>query len=160
YRFRLRQGVMFHKGFGEMTADDVKFSFERIAGLQGPKLNSPYHDDWGTLEAVQVHGPHDGTIILRKPYAPLLNTTIPYIAGMVVSRKAVTKYGKAFAHNPIGTGPYEIGSWTPKQKLVLSRFADWHGHGVARPQWDQIVFHVITPEQTTLIALQTGDLDI
>jgi peptide/nickel transport system substrate-binding protein len=30
-RFRLRPGILFTGGFGEMTADDVKFSFERIA---------------------------------------------------------------------------------------------------------------------------------
>src|SRR5688572_29747978 len=29
WTFKLRQGVQFHKGFGEMTAEDVKFSFER-----------------------------------------------------------------------------------------------------------------------------------
>jgi peptide/nickel transport system substrate-binding protein len=157
YRFRLRQGVMFHHGYGELTADDVKFSFERIAGLIKPNLNSPYHDDWGELQAVKVHGKYDGTIILKKPYAPLLNTTIPYIAGMVVSRKAVTQLGKAFAHKPIGTGPYEFTSWSPKQKLVLSRFAEWQG--APKPAWDEIVFHIISEEQTALIGLQTGELD-
>src|SRR5207248_7463369 len=29
WTFTLRRGVPFHKGFGEMTAEDVKFSFER-----------------------------------------------------------------------------------------------------------------------------------
>ena len=29
WTFKLRKGVQFHKGFGEMTAEDVKFSFER-----------------------------------------------------------------------------------------------------------------------------------
>ena len=31
--FKLKEGVQFHKGYGEVTAEDVKFSFERIAGL-------------------------------------------------------------------------------------------------------------------------------
>ena len=30
YAFRLKRGQMFTNGFGEMTADDVKFSFERM----------------------------------------------------------------------------------------------------------------------------------
>jgi peptide/nickel transport system substrate-binding protein len=157
YRFRLKQGVMFHHDYGELTAADVKFSFERIAGLTKPNLNSPYDDDWGELEAVKVNGKYDGTIVLKNQYAPLLNTTIPYIAGMVVSQKAVTELGKAFAHKPIGTGPYEFTSWSPKQQLVLSRFDQWHG--APKPEWDEIVFHIISEEQTALVGLQTGELD-
>ena len=45
--FRLKPGQMFTDGFGEMTADDVKFSFERI-GLppkDGAKESS-YKADW------------------------------------------------------------------------------------------------------------------
>ena len=33
FHFTLKQGIPFQKGFGEMQASDVKFSFERIAGL-------------------------------------------------------------------------------------------------------------------------------
>ena len=36
WTFKLRKGVQFHHGFGEFTAEDVKFSFERqITAYQG-----------------------------------------------------------------------------------------------------------------------------
>ena len=35
-------GHPFHKGYGEVTAEDVKFSFERVAGLTKPNIESPY----------------------------------------------------------------------------------------------------------------------
>ena len=34
YAFTLKQGVQFHHGFGELTAADVKYSFERAASVQ------------------------------------------------------------------------------------------------------------------------------
>ena len=53
FHFTLKQGIPFQKGYGEMQASDVKYSFERIAGLTKPKLNSPYQGDWAALESVQ-----------------------------------------------------------------------------------------------------------
>jgi peptide/nickel transport system substrate-binding protein len=36
FHFKLKRGIPFHQGFGEVTASDVKYSFERIAGLTTP----------------------------------------------------------------------------------------------------------------------------
>jgi len=47
--FTLKKGIQFHGGYGELTADDVKFSFERIAGLTTPPIKSSYKSDWGPL---------------------------------------------------------------------------------------------------------------
>src|SRR6185437_4887742 len=76
----------------------------------------------------------------------------------VVSQKAVEKLGKKFARNPIGTGPYEFTSWTPGQQLVLSRNAQWHGSPA--PDFAQIAIRPITNEQTKVIGLQTGEVDV
>ena len=44
FAFKLKEGIQFHGGYGEVTAEDVKFSYERIAGLTTPPLDpeSPY----------------------------------------------------------------------------------------------------------------------
>lgn len=81
-----------------------------------------------------------------------------YLAGLVVSQKAVEKLGKKFARNPVGTGPYQFTSWTPSQKLVLSRFPDWHGS--PSPDFEHIAFRPITDEQTKVVGLKTGELDL
>ena len=49
--FHLQKGVRFHKGYGEMTAEDVKFSFERIID---PAVESPEKGQWGLLDHVEV----------------------------------------------------------------------------------------------------------
>jgi peptide/nickel transport system substrate-binding protein len=161
--FTLREGIQFHGGYGELTAEDVKFSFERIAGLTDPPLGSTYAGDWETLQEVEVTGTYSGTIVLSEPFAPLMVTTLPGNAGLIVSKAAFDDLGdEAMAANPIGTGPYEFVSSTPGSETIVQRFADYGGaaDGFAeRPQWERIVFVPIEDDNAADIALETGDVD-
>src|SRR5439155_12456881 len=139
FDFTLKKGIQFHGNYGELTADDVKFSYERIAD---PKLKSPYAGDWEALKEVKVKDKYSGTIVLKRPFAALLRSTLPVGSGLVLSRKAVTERGKKYATHPIGTGPYEFIRWTPKQKVVLKRFAQYGGAADAfiGTPWPEIDF--------------------
>ena len=111
--FALRPEIKWTNGFGDMTADDVKFSFERIVD---PTMQSPYHDDWSTLLQVEVTGSLSGVIHLRKPFAPLWTSTLPWNAGMILCRKAVEGVGGKFTTQPPAVaGPYVLKEWRPKQ---------------------------------------------
>jgi peptide/nickel transport system substrate-binding protein len=162
FTFKLKEGIPFHKGYGEVTAEDVKFSFERVAGLTKPKIESPYSGDWVALQEVRVDGKYEGTIILKEQFAPLTRTTIPaYYGGSILSKKAVTELGEEYALNPVGTGPYEFVEWEPKQRVLLKRFAEWGGASseFASPQWDELEAVPIDEDATADIALESGDLD-
>src|SRR5699024_9293027 len=98
--FKLREGIQFHHGYGEMTAEDVKFSFERIID---PDENSQYASDWETLEEVEVTGKYTGKIILSEPFAPLLASTIPWTPGSILSKEAYEDRGERFALDPVGS---------------------------------------------------------
>ena len=65
--FKLKEGIMFTNGFGEMTAEDVKYSFERIIDPDVKSTNSP---DWGPLKEVVVNSKYEGTIVFNEPYPP------------------------------------------------------------------------------------------
>ena len=82
-------------------------------------------------------------------------------SGLVLSRKAVTERGKKYATHPIGTGPYEFIRWTPKQKVVLKRFAQYGGASNAfiGTPWPEIDFIPIEDDNASDIALQSGQLD-
>jgi peptide/nickel transport system substrate-binding protein len=152
--FKLREGIQFHKGYGELTAEDVKYSYERF---QDPDLDPPYRDDWAALDRVEVTGKYSGDIILTEPFAPLWKSTLPVTAGWVVSKAAMEEMGHdGYATNPIGTGPYEFVEWIPNQKVVLKRFADYWGEP---GEWDEIHFLVITENSAAEIALESGELD-
>ncbi len=64
YEFGLRRGVTFHNG-DAMTADDVKFSFERYRGAAAKLLKDK-------VKAVEIVGPHRIRFVLHEPWPDFL----------------------------------------------------------------------------------------
>ena len=58
---------MFHGGYGEMTAEDVKFSYERFITPAADGSKPAYADDWGALDKVEVTGKYTGRILFKNP---------------------------------------------------------------------------------------------
>jgi peptide/nickel transport system substrate-binding protein len=174
YAFTLKQGVQFHHGFGEMTAADVKYSFERNAGLQplypgAPKSAVSYYaGDMPGLSEVKVTGKYSGQIIFKEPFVPFDTITLPWAtSGYIMPQKAVEKYGAAWPRHPVGTGPYEVASYTPNSEMILQRFADYSGANTklgARNWFDEIRMMLVplnsTPKgEAATVALQSGQAD-
>lgn len=158
--FKLKPGIPFHGGYGDVTADDVKYTFERVAGLTDPPVESPYVGDWSPyLKEVRVAGPLEGDIILSSPFSPLFRTTLPLLSGLVLCKKAVEERGEEFATKPIGTGPYEVVEFTPDQQVVIKPFEDYGGAG-APAQFEEIAFIATTDAAAVQASLTSGDLDI
>ena len=152
-RFKLKPGIMFTNDFGELTTEDVKFSFERIAD---PKLESPYAGDWKLLETVEIKDKYTGVIKLKKPFAPIWMTSLPGTAGLIISKKAVEKVGKFTTEHPATAGPYVLSEWKPKQIIKVTRNPLWKGE---QPDFDEIHFYPIDDEKTAEIGIEAGDLD-
>lgn len=153
-RFKLKKGIMFTGGFGEMTAEDVKYSYERIIDKELKSTNTP---DWGTLKQVTVTSKYEGTIEFADPYPPAWNIALPYIVGNIVSKKAWEKAGgKVDTTTPSVSGPYLHKEWQPKQRTILARNPDWHGGSAA---FDEIHILPIDDENTAQIAYESGDID-
>ncbi len=148
--FHLREGVQFHKGYGEFTAEDVKFSFERIIKNEMPEATM-----WSMLDHVEVIDRYTAKLVMKDAYAPLFTIVLPFNSGMIISKAAVEKMGAdAFNENPIGTGPYEFEEWIFGQRVVLVRFDDYWGEA---GNLDKIIFvATISP----VIPLRAGDIDI
>jgi len=153
-RFALRPGIMFTGGFGEMTAEDVKFSYERIAD---PAQQSEYADDMAQLDHVEVIDRYSGVIVLKEPFAPLWTSSLPGATGCIVSKAALEQAGGSFTTEPPATaGPYKIQSWQPKQRLTLVRDPDWNG---APGGFEEIQIFPIEDEKAAEIAFEAGELD-
>ena len=121
--FFLREGVQFHKGYGEFTAEDVKFSIERIL-----KEELPEKGEWINLDRVEVVEKYTVKVIFKAVTPTLFTTGLPFQAGMIVSKKAVEELGaEAFNSTPVGTGPYELESWDVGEKTVFKRFDGYWG---------------------------------
>ncbi|RUW32619.1 MAG: peptide ABC transporter substrate-binding protein [Mesorhizobium sp.] len=154
-RFRLKKGITFTGGHGEMTAKDIKFSFERII-----KHNSPVKLDWGPLDRIEVEDDYTGVIILKTAFVPLWNIALPYGCGHIVSEEAVmkaTKDGGDFGMKPPAfSGPYVLADWKPNQYVLLTRNADWSG---PKPGFDEIRIVPINDVKAAERAYQAGDVD-
>lgn len=154
--FELNPGQMFHGGYGEMTAEDVKFSIERF--LPDAAGNKPvYADDWAALDHVGVTGPYTGRILLKNPAPALWSLAISDVSGAILSKKAVTELGETIKTKLIGSGPYMLTEWLPNDRIVLTANPDYTG--TDKPTFPKITVKPIVEAQTALLAFQAGELD-
>lgn len=154
HTFHLRKGVKWHKGFGEFTAKDVKYSIERILN---PNTKSPYAPNFSSVEKVEVLDDYTVRIILKNPSALLIADILPYASGWIVNQAAVEKFGSEYSMNPIGTGPFMFEKYVPGTEVVLAGNKEYYG---GPPKLDKIVFKIIAEETVAEIALEKGDIDI
>ena len=155
YTFKLRAGVEWHKNYGPFTADDVKFSFERV---KDPKKPTPYAGQFDTISAIDAVDPLTVRITLSQPNPGILPKLAAFNQGWVVSRRAVTTIGDdRYRLQPIGTGPFVFERWSPGNEVRLS----------ANPKYfegasslDSVVFRIIKDETAAAIALQNGEIDV
>jgi peptide/nickel transport system substrate-binding protein len=152
--FRLKPGIRWTNGFGLLTAEDVKYSFERFLD---PHLDADYRGDWAALDGVEIRDPYRGVIHLKQPFSPLFTSTLPYGSGMIVCKKAVEAAGGRIDTNPFATsGPYQLISWVPRERLILRRNELWTG---TRPYYDEIHLFPMNMNEGQ-IAFDAGDLDM
>ncbi len=154
YAFRLRPGQMFSNGFGELTADDVKFSLERAID---PTLNALNAEDMGPFSHVEVQDRYSGTIVLHSPYAAFVPVAIAGGTAAIMSRKAVSAAGGRFGTEPpCCSGPYLFREWRAQRKTVLERNPDWSGPAVA---FDEIHVYAMSDVKASETAFEAGQLD-
>ena len=151
YDFALRDGVTFHNG-EPVTAEDVKFSFDRYRGVAHDLLQS-------RVAAVEIPDARLVRFRLKEPW-PDFQTFYATAtgAGWVVPKRYIEKVGDdGFKKAPIGAGPYKFVSFKPGVELVLEAF---DGYWRKKPSVKRLVFKVIPDESTRLAALKAGEIDI
>ncbi len=152
--FELNPGIRYSGDYGEMTAEDARFSWERIAD---PANDSPYAADWAQLDHVDVTGSHTGTIVLKQPFAPLFTSTLPATSGIILPRAAIEAAGGRFTTTPpVTSGPYRIRDWQPRTRLVLERNPDFTLFDV---DFEIIELLPIEDPKTAELGFEAGDLD-
>jgi peptide/nickel transport system substrate-binding protein len=152
YDFLLRSGVKFHNG-ETVTADDVKFSFERYRGANAQLLKEK-------TKEVRVVDPRRIQFRLKEPWPDFITFygTTATSAGWVVPHKYVQSVGEdGFKKAPIGAGPYRVVSIVPGVEMTLEAF---EGYWRKVPRVKRLVFRSLPDETTRAAALKRGDADI
>jgi peptide/nickel transport system substrate-binding protein len=152
YEFVLRKGVKFHNG-EPVTAEDVKFSFDRYRGASAKLLKD-------RVREVQIVDPGRVRIHLKEPWPDFMTFygTSATGAAWIVPKKYVEKVGDdGFKKAPIGAGPYRVVSFNPGVELTMEAF---DGYWRKTPVIKRLVFRSMPEETTRAAALKKGDVDI
>jgi peptide/nickel transport system substrate-binding protein len=149
---KLREGVQFHKDYGEFTADDVEFNVNYTIQNKAPRVNR-----FSFVKGATATGKYTVRFELEKPFAPFFLSTLRGIAGQMVSKKAYSEMGaQAFSRNPIGTGPWQLDSWKPGQ-LILSRHPKYFKSGL--PYLDKITAIPVPDALVRRQKIEAGEID-
>jgi len=152
YEFALRNGVTFHNG-DPLTAEDVKFSFERYRGSSAKAL----HERVARVEVVDAHRVR---FVLKAPWPDFLTfyATPATGAAWIVPKRYVERVGDdGFKRAPVGAGPYKLVSFSPGVELVLeANESYWR----KVPSVKRLVLRAVPDESTRLAMLKRGEADI
>jgi peptide/nickel transport system substrate-binding protein len=151
YEFVVRKGAKFHNG-DDVTAEDVKFSFERYRGLGYQIMRE-------RVAAVEIPDARRVRFRLKHPWADFLTFYVEATgAGWIVPKKYVETVGEeGFKKAPVGAGPYSFVSFRPGLDLVMEAFDQYWRK---TPSVKRLVFKMIPDEATRLVALKRGEADI
>ena len=126
----LKQGVQFHNGYGEMTAEDVAWTFQNANPTTNPKSVNDQAGEWRTmLKSVEVLDQYTVRMNINTWQAHAIRHYLtPYYQSMGMhSKKVFDKLGAdAMKADFTGTGPYRMVSWVKDDKAVLEALpAHW-----------------------------------
>jgi peptide/nickel transport system substrate-binding protein len=144
YTFPLREGVVFSDGT-EMTAEDVKYSWDRVVELALPEGQSEL---FSNVAETRVVDDYTFEVTLSQVDAAFLALLAAAPAASVVSMDAVESNGgivagqpnEYMAQNMVGTGPYTLASWERGDRMSFDINPDYWGEPAHLPvRWELIV---------------------
>ena len=153
WTFKLRKGVQFHSGYGELTAADVVFSLNRASN----KETSTAYKGYADFASVTAPDKYTVKIVLAKSIPSLLGMVTNYHGGYIVSKSAVEKLGDNFKTNPIGTGPFAFSEYQSKRQVTLVANKDYFR---GAPKIDKIIYRYLPDEASRELAFINDELDL
>jgi peptide/nickel transport system substrate-binding protein len=152
YVFHIRPGIKFSNG-QPVTAADVVFSLDYFAN---PKLNET---------AVLASGFKNAVVLNASTVQMNLSTPTPGILynmsifdGFIVPKALVSKEGKAFWNNPVGTGPFKLSNWVRGSSITFVRNPYYWEPGL--PYLNKVTYLYVANDNTRLLDLQNGQAQI
>lgn len=165
WTFKIRQGVQFHGGYGEVTSEDVVYSLDRylapdaktsgrgtiVAAIESAVALDPY-----TVE-IRTKGRVSGLLQLLSPHQ--VGTGVVYCKKYMLEEGGPTFEEQTALMNqrPIGSGPYEFEGRVRGQSMT---FRAIENHWRVSPQVRRVEWLLIPDPSTQLFMLQSGELDM
>jgi oligopeptide transport system substrate-binding protein len=168
YTIRLRPDARFAPPVDRaVTAEDVKYSFERM--MTEPRCPATYFYEGvegasdavdgktKTISGVKVVDPQTIQFKLTSPDLSFL-----YALSMefcdVVPKEWIVKWGKNVNRHPLGTGPFYMTEWSTGRKITLAKNPNYWNAGKVYLDGVDFTFN-LTPSNA-LLKLERGEVDI
>lgn len=146
WRFTVREGVTFHDGQA-LDAQAVADALNRMLDPDYSTQRDSYIRGMTSVEAVDAY-----TVDI---HTDGVNATLP----LQIAQLPIFAPGTAdtVGENPVGTGPYMFESWERGQQITAVRNDSYWGDA---PSIDAFTVRFIPDKQTSLAALQAGEVDL
>jgi peptide/nickel transport system substrate-binding protein len=148
YTFKLRKGVKFHNG-EPFDSSAVKFSFERNAVPTSTNKDKSLFQSFESVAA-----PDADTVVITLKYA---EPNLPFLLGQASASIVEPKSAATDATQPVGTGPYQLGSWAKGSSITLNKWADYRN--AAAIKLSKVTIRFISDPAAQAAALLSGDVD-
>ncbi|MBI2906706.1 MAG: hypothetical protein HYX92_03500 [Chloroflexi bacterium] len=154
YTFRLVKGAKFHDG-APVTAEDVKFSFDRIRDPEAGLVRSPRRGQLASVTSIDA--PDDSTvrITLKNPQASFIPIISAFYFAVMPKRVVLEKKGD-MTKTIVGSGPFKFKEYATGISWELVKNPDYFVKG--RPYLDGIKSYVIKDSFTRFAALRTKQI--
>ena len=166
FKFHLRKGVKFQKGYGSVAAKDFKYSLERLMDPKEEAAPAKLLSKLAGFDAyTEEKANHISGIKVIDDYTLEFNLAerdvfflekLAQPACTVVPKKAVEEMGKKFSTMPVSAGPFQFVKWVGKE-ITLKAFKDYYA---GKPYLDKVVFMDVIEPGSRRAAFEAKELDV
>ena len=158
WTFTIRKGVQFHGGRGELTAEDVRFTFATLAKDGSANSLAP---EFRLIKSMEVEDPHTLTVRFDKPFVAFgnkVNQGLFSSVAFIQSKKHIESAKDDGAERqPIGTGPWKFVEHVRGDRIVYEAVDN---HWRATPHFKRLVFLKVPEPATRMAMLRAGSVDV
>jgi ABC-type transport system substrate-binding protein len=157
WRFYLRKGISFHGGQGEMTAEDVKFTFATLAKEGSANGLAP---EFRLIKSMEVEDSYTLTLRFEKPFVTFGNKVTQGLfasSAFIHPKKVIETMGEEAERHPVATGPWKFVEHIRGDRIVYEAVKN---HWRATPHFKRLVFLKVPEPATRMAMLRAGSVDV
>jgi ABC-type transport system substrate-binding protein len=158
-RFKLRKGVQFHDGAGELTAKDVVFSRDQLILPDSLHAQRGYYEE--ITKQIEIVNDYEVIFHLSRPDANFLRAHSENEGGFEIRSKAWFEKNGAptMQTKPIaGTGPYQFKERAQGQYIRYERVP--YQHWRVTPHFPELEFRYMKESSTRMASLLANEVHL
>ncbi|WP_290809978.1 ABC transporter substrate-binding protein [Halovivax sp.] len=153
YVVEIRDDVEFHDDWGQLTAEDVAYSFNWVLDSDNA---SPNQSNVAFIDEAEATGEFEVTLHLEFP-SGLMDRALSHMnAAPVVCKEAAEEMGdEEFGQNPVGSGPFTLDDHDPGSSVEMVANEDYF---LGEPVLDGLTYRIIPETEVGYVELAQGEL--